>query len=53
LFKYPCVYPSIHSWGTLGDAEDILEAAEITTDDTMWIGAGAFILHSRFKEKKR
>ena len=41
-------FPSIDSWGTLGEAEDLLNAAYATNIDTMWVAAGTYILNKRF-----
>lgn len=41
-------FPSIASWGTLGEAEELLEAAQATKSDIMWISVGSYILSCRF-----
>lgn len=49
--KLSWVFPSIASWGTLGDAEDLLNAAHATKSDDMWIAVGSYILNRKFGEK--
>lgn len=45
------MFPSIASWGTLGDTEDLSNAAYATKSDDMWVAVGSFILNRRFGEK--
>ncbi len=44
------LFPSIASWGTLGEAEDLLNAAHATEIEAMWIAVGTYILNKRFQK---
>lgn len=52
LKKHWSIFPSMASWGTFGEAEELLDAANATQSDTMWVSAGAHILDPKFENRK-